>query len=158
MKVNLVQPEVQLLQRVGNAGKFIGEQGAQIAFFAADQNSYFVGVDHGTDFHIAERRGVQPDPHLGLSSSVDHLRHLYGAAAGIDGKLSRRRYIRRCGWRAGGTAAIRFMCGPGRCGRLAGRSRCRSLNRRLQRWIRDGHRRRLRRRCQRTSRLYRHRG
>ena len=44
------------------------EQSAKIAFFAADHDANFVAVNHGADFHIAERRGVQPNPHFRLRS------------------------------------------------------------------------------------------
>ena len=54
MEVHMVEPQILLLQRVRDAGKFTGEQGSQIALFAADQNPNFIGMDHGADFHVAE--------------------------------------------------------------------------------------------------------
>lgn len=88
MKVHLGEPQVLLLQRVGNAGKVVRKQGTQVAFFAADEHSNIVGVDDGAHFHVAEGRSIQTDPHLRLGCLIDHLSHLYRTSARIHRKLS----------------------------------------------------------------------
>jgi len=112
MKVHLVQMQVLLLQRRGNAGKFIREKSAQVAFFAADQDSNVIGMNHGAHFHVAEGRGAHPDPHFRLGSLVDDLSHLYRASGGMGWKLGGRGQIQGR-VRAGRTAAVRLAGGAG---------------------------------------------
>lgn len=87
MKVHRIEPQILLLQCAGYARKFVGEQSPQIAFFAADHDANFVGVNHGADFHVAERRGVQANPHFRFCRPADHLRHLHRTGGGIAGQI-----------------------------------------------------------------------
>lgn len=77
MKVHLIQPQVLLLQGIRDSRKFIGKQGAQVAFLAADQNSNVIGVDHCVDFDVAESRRAHANPHFRLLRFTYHLGHLH---------------------------------------------------------------------------------
>ena len=74
MKIHLMKPQILLLQRIRYSGKIIGEKPAQVALFASNDDSDVVGMDHGSDFHVAEGGGGHSDPHLRLRGLAHHLR------------------------------------------------------------------------------------
>jgi hypothetical protein len=127
MKVHLIQSEVLLLQGVGDGGKFIGEQRAQIPFFAPNHNSNVVGMNGGADFHVPERRRVHPDSHFRLSRLTDHLRHLDRSGDGIGRRVYGWRKLRGRVEEVRRSAVLRFMRGRGR-GEISRRRLYRSLN------------------------------
>ena len=88
MKTYRIEPQILLLQSVRDSGKFVGQQRAQVAFFAADQNSNFIGMDGGADFHAAKGRRIQPDSHFGVRGSIHDLCHLHWAGNRSNGEIA----------------------------------------------------------------------
>lgn len=85
MKVHLAQPQILLLQTIGDGRNFIGQQRMQIAFLASDHQAYVAGMHHGADFDAAKCGRIQSHPHLRLRGPAGHLCYLYRAHAGGSG-------------------------------------------------------------------------
>jgi len=58
VKADLGEAHALLLQAVGDGGKFVGQKGIQIAFFAAYGEANFAGMDHRVDIDGAEGGSV----------------------------------------------------------------------------------------------------
>lgn len=64
MKTHWIEAQTLLLQPVGETGDFVCQQGLQVASFAPDGQSHFVGMNLRTNLNRAERGCRHADAHL----------------------------------------------------------------------------------------------